>query len=404
MNRYYGQTYPIEGGYSFMALIHEIGHALGLGHPGDYDAFDGTPITYANSAEYWQDSRQYTIMSYFDASATGANHQGYYASTPLMHDIVALQMLYGANYDTRSGDSVYGFNSNAGASFSLGSAGEKLIFSIWDGGGEDTLDFSGYLYTQIIDLREGRFSSVGGLDNNVSIAPGATIENAIGGAGIDLIYGNEADNSIRGFRGPDVLHGHGGDDEISGGNAHDKLYGNKGADRLFGDNGNDLLGGGEGNDYLSGGIGDDRLYDPAGDDVLNGGAGADLLVAGPGDDRLIGGGGADTLLGGAGADVFEFSSVSDSIAGTTRDFISDFKRGIDLIDLSQIDANTQLVGEQAFTWIAGAKFSGTAGELRYTTVGATDVVIQGDVDGDGVQEFAVQLKWLSLIGAEDIIL
>ncbi len=386
VNRYYGQTNPVEGGYSYMALIHEIGHAIGLGHPGDYDAWDGQPVTYSNSAEYLQDSRQYTVMSYFGAGSTGADHGGYYASTPLMHDIVALQMLYGANYDTRAGDSVYGFNANAGASFSLGSANEKLIFSIWDGGGEDTLDFSGYSNNQIIDLRDGSFSSVGGLTDNVSIAPGAVIENAIGGSGNDRLTGNGADNTIHGERGHDVVYGGGGNDVLSGSYAHDGLYGQTGNDRLFGENGNDRLGGGQGDDYVSGG------------------PGADTLFGAVGNDTLIGGGGADRMVGGPGADVFSFAAVTDSVAGNTRDYIDDFERGIDLIDLSGIDANVLIGGDQAFTWVGGAAFSGTAGELRYRPFSGTDVVVQADVDGDGKQDIAIQLKKLSALDSDDFVL
>src|SRR5262245_9720419 len=51
------------GGYGFITYLHEIGHTLGLSHPGTYDASSGTSITYANSAEYAQDSRRYTVMS-----------------------------------------------------------------------------------------------------------------------------------------------------------------------------------------------------------------------------------------------------------------------------------------------------------------------------------------------------
>src|SRR5262249_30222742 len=89
------------GRYDFMTFIHEIGHALGLDHPGNYNAGPGQVITYANSASYVEDSLQYTVMSYFGASNTGANHvfnnQTVYASTPLLDDITAIQRLYGAN-------------------------------------------------------------------------------------------------------------------------------------------------------------------------------------------------------------------------------------------------------------------------------------------------------------------
>ena len=109
-----------NGSYDYMALIHEIGHAIGLDHPGAYNG--GSPV-YAVDAGYVQDSRQYTVMSYFDAEETGAVHGWNYASTPLLHDIAAAQKLYGANMATRAGDTVYGFNSNADrAAFHITSA------------------------------------------------------------------------------------------------------------------------------------------------------------------------------------------------------------------------------------------------------------------------------------------
>ncbi|MGO4611561.1 M10 family metallopeptidase C-terminal domain-containing protein, partial [Variovorax sp. 2RAF20] len=79
-----------------------------------------------------------------------------------MDDIVAVQKLYGANLETRADDTVYGFNSNAGRDFySAMSADSKVVFSVWDGGGNDTLDFSGFSQNQKINLNQGSFSDVG---------------------------------------------------------------------------------------------------------------------------------------------------------------------------------------------------------------------------------------------------
>ncbi|MFP3632200.1 M10 family metallopeptidase C-terminal domain-containing protein, partial [Burkholderia sp. SIMBA_045] len=87
--------------------------------------------------------------------------------------------LYGANYSTRAGDTTYGFNSNTGRDFySASSSSDKLVFSVWDGGGNDTLDFSGFTQNQKINLNEASFSDVGGMVGNVSIAQGVTVENA----------------------------------------------------------------------------------------------------------------------------------------------------------------------------------------------------------------------------------
>jgi hypothetical protein len=212
---------PTAGSFQYLAIEHEIGHALGLEHPGNYNAAPGVSITYDASALYVEDSRQYTIMSYFGASNTGANHvyqgQAIFASTPLLHDIAAIQRLYGANTSFASGDTTYGFNSDADAAFRIGGSTHQVVYSIWDGGGVDTLDFSGYGNNQVIDLTAGNFSDVGALKKNVSIAVGAVIENATGGSGNDSLIGNAAGNRLAGGGGNDRLQGGGGSDVIDGG-------------------------------------------------------------------------------------------------------------------------------------------------------------------------------------------
>jgi serralysin len=208
-----------SGSYEFMAIMHEIGHAIGLDHPGAYNG--GSP-TYSGDAEYIEDSRQFTVMSYFDAANTGAQHGNAYASTPLLHDIAAIQLLYGANTSTRTGDTVYGFDSNADReAFRITSASQDAVFTIWDSGGRDTLNFSGYSASSVINLNDGTFSNVGGLIKNVSIAAGAMIENATGGSGNDYLRGNEVSNR---------LLGGGGNDTLVGGFARDVLIGGSGAD------------------------------------------------------------------------------------------------------------------------------------------------------------------------------
>src|SRR5262245_6066766 len=108
-NYYTNQSPGTLGGYGFLTLLHEIGHAIALPHPGDYN---DSSASYYTDALYQQDTRMYTVMSYFNASLTGANHGGYYAQTPLVDDIAAIQYVYGANNSTRAGDTVYGYHTN----------------------------------------------------------------------------------------------------------------------------------------------------------------------------------------------------------------------------------------------------------------------------------------------------
>jgi hypothetical protein len=123
--------------------------------------------------------------------------------------------------------------------------------------------------------------------------------------------------------------------------------------------------------------------------ILFGGAGNDVLIGGDGGDTLYGAGSGDTLTGGLGNDVFRYDNITDSNP-VERDGIQDFTLG-DLIDLSRIDANTTLGGDQAFDFIGGAAFSGTAGELRFENISAGGPiwVIQGDTDGINGADFEV---------------
>lgn len=218
---YYAQnTTPELGNYGRHTIVHEIGHTLGLMHPGEYNAGQNVP-GYLKS-DYAEDSRQYSVMSYWGEYETGANFGGNSAAAPLLHDIAAMHYLYGANYSTRTGDDTYGFNSTTDKDyFRANHASDKLIFSVWDAGGNDTFDFSGFTQDQIIDLRDEHFSDVGGLVKNVSIAKGVVIENAISGFGDDIIIGNDANNTLTGGAGDDMIYGGAGADILWGGSGSD---------------------------------------------------------------------------------------------------------------------------------------------------------------------------------------
>ncbi|MEL7049653.1 MAG: M10 family metallopeptidase, partial [Pseudomonadota bacterium] len=174
---------PERGDWGYMTYVHEIGHALGLDHAGDYNG--GSP-SYGDTSTGWiyaEDSIQYTVMSYFGAGNTGAIWNYNYAQTPMVYDILAIQRMYGAETTTRTGDTVYGFDTTEVGSVYDFSTNSTPILTIWDAGGTDTLNVSNYRNDQFVDLNDGAYSNVGGLTSNVAIAFNAVIENAETGAG-----------------------------------------------------------------------------------------------------------------------------------------------------------------------------------------------------------------------------
>lgn len=334
------------GGDGFKQMLHEIGQALGLKHPDEGSV--RLPPAQATTA--------YTVMADVDApnlqtwAITGgpSNWQAVARTvqpqTPMLYDIAALQMVYGANTGFAAGNDTYGFAPN-----------EVLLRTIWDGGGIDTIDLSNQTLPSVVNLTPGSFSSVAmrlteadrrvdipsfasslatpSYDgrNNLAIAYGTVIENATGGAGDDTIFGNEANNRLVGGDGADRLFGWFGDDRLEGG---------VGDDQLHGDGGNDTLDGGAGVDFV--GINGPRAeftYARNGDGTvtvrqLQTGE-EDLLIGveqlgfidafvplAPGvvdgwhfgtefDDRISGTGGADGLFGDRGADTLNGSGGDD---------------------------------------------------------------------------------------------
>lgn len=331
------------GGYDYSTVIHELGHSVGLEHPGDYNADPNDQPNYQRDAEYREDSLQYSVESYFEAEETGAFHNGLYLRTLGLHDIAALQRLYGANMATRTGNDAYGFGGKG--VYGLSSAKEQAVFSIWDAGGKDTLDFSKYANTQTIDLHADKFSSTGGLKWNVSIAKGVTIENAIGGSGKDTIVGNEVANLLSGGRGADTIGGNGGADRIKGGAGFDTMDGGAGKDTLdYSDLGRGIYVELKGKTYATV---EDAATEQAIDKVRNfenivGSRGGDVLIAdgtsntilaGEGDDALNGLGGVDRLSGGVGDDQFAFGGAA--LSKLAVDFITDFAKGDRILLLAE---------------------------------------------------------------------
>jgi len=205
---------------------------------------------------------------------------------------------------TRTGNTTYGFYSNAGDLYDL-SVNTAPRYVIWDAGGFDTINLELANGHVELDLRPGAFSSFGGGTNNIAIAYDhfatnpwdAWIEAARGGSGRDTLRGNDGDN---------FLYGGANNDRLYGANGVDALYGEDGRDRLEGGDMADALHGGDGNDTLLGQDGDDDLRGGNGNDSLDGGEGADTLLGGDGDDLLLGDIGLDRFDGGAGLDAVDF--------------------------------------------------------------------------------------------------
>ena len=319
---------------SFFNYIHEIGHALGLGHAGPYDS----PFTYRVDSIFPGESWQATVMSSFSQTEnTYIDASFAYPITPMIADIIAIQNLYGVPTDINAGDTVYGSQSNVGGYlgqfFALASGEdydpevyrdeEWITLTLYDTGGIDTLDWRIDTFDQRIDLRPEGISDLGGRVGNVVIARDTWIENVIAGSGNDRVIGNAVANRLAGSAGNDELWGRGGDDVLEGNAGADRLEGGAGADRLDGGAGTDTVsysgsdgavtvdleaGTGEGGHAEGDVIMDvENVLGSGYGDVLGGNSGANRLDGGDGDDILDGGAGADRLLGGAGMDTVSYA-------------------------------------------------------------------------------------------------
>jgi Ca2+-binding RTX toxin-like protein len=337
-------------------------------------------------------------------------------------------------------------NGGAGADTLNGGDGFDTV-SYADATAAVSIDLTRASSTWTGDARGDVFSSIDQilLTNFNDLLIGDANANVIkGGDGYDRIYGEGGDDGLTGGNGNDLLQGGDGNDVIRGDGfaaapGNDYLYGNAGDDVLGGDGGSDFLDGGAGADVLDGADGydtanygdaasgvsidltansstwtgdahgdtlisieafdltdfadvfrgdgaDNTIISRAGNDQLFGGGGNDRLVAGAGNDILSGGLGADILAGEQGADTFKYFAVEESSGVNGVDNVSDFTQGQDKIDLSAIDANGTVAGNQAFTFLDNpASHTGDWTGFVWSVTdarGTATIFVSNDADAD----------------------
>ncbi|EYD75515.1 Alkaline phosphatase [Rubellimicrobium mesophilum DSM 19309] len=343
-----------------------------------------------------------------------------------------------------------GFNAAAKAhKYDITLTGKSAVFRV-DGGAVATFDASdmpgGVWYSgnlrSVVNLWAGdsRYNTWSGVYSPLSSPIKARIVDASVRDGdvssTPPSQGTSGADILKGTNGNDVLSGLGGNDSLAGGLGNDKLYGGAGSDKLSLDDGSDYLDGGADNDWLvaagstgvtvnlgvttaqgtgrgwdtirgiedvEGSSGADTLLGNSGGNSLKGGAGNDVLRGQAGADTLNGGLGRDVLSGGSDSarDVFVFNAVAESALGATRhDVINDFRRGVDDISLSGIDANTHVAGNQAFQW--GGSTAKAYG--LWTVDSSSSILLKGDVTGDRVADFEIQVNGIHALDTGDLLL
>ncbi|QXZ15489.1 calcium-binding protein [Pseudomonas sp. AO-1] len=301
---------PIKGTYDYMTFVHEIGHALGLKHPFDTSATNKTLLDPS------LDDAHFTVMSY-------NSNYSYQPTTPMVLDIIAMQSLYGANMLWQTGDNYYKWDAN-----------QSVFETIWDAGGNDTIDGSNQLTFVNINLNEGTYSKIGkaftDLNNNtqindgLAIAFGAKIENAIGSVFNDTLTGNALNNVLNGMEGADTMDGGAGNDTYYVDNIGDVVI-ERGTSASEIDTVMSTLSYSLGTNLENltllgtaniNGTGNER------NNVITGNSGDNILDGGTGIDRMIGGAGNDTYIVDNSSDVIVETSTLASEIDTVRSSVN----------------------------------------------------------------------------------
>lgn len=364
-------------------------------------------LTFTGTASFYGGSGNDTLESYFDGPGINLANATYQMYGEAGDDLLKATYYYpwseSENYGAGK-DFLYGGSGND--TYVLQQGTDAVIEKA--GEGYDTVQGWGDNYTlapnveklQLFyggDAAPRGFHGTGNDLDNVLI--GTDDNDALDGAGgNDTIYGKAAGENYNFNTDADTIHGGAGNDLIFGGagnadtwDGDDKLYGDDGNDEIYGHNGNDLFYGGTGNDRLWGQAGNDTLYGGTGADAMGGGSGNDTLYGEADNDVLAGTGGADKLSGGPGNDTYDFDYVSELAPGTAnRDTILDFA-GVgaavgDRIDLSTIDANAGVAGNQAFV------FGGSGAGHVWAKASGTDTLVQADVGGAAGPELEILVK------------
>ncbi len=336
--------------YYLQTFIHEIGHALGLGHGGNYN---GTG-SHATDAAYENDSWQMSIMSYFAQNeAPEVDADFAFVATPQIADIAAIHDLYGTPTNVETGNTVYGDGNTTGRS--INDLTGVYASTIVDNGGIDTIDLGSRSSNQNLSLVVDTFSDLNGKTGNFAIGRGTVIENAITGSGNDTITGNDANNHLQSGSGNDSLVAGAGNDTLEGGSGNDTMVGGTGNDTYYVDSTDDRIveNAGEGADLVNSaislelrnlsnnieslvltgtadinGAGNGRkntITGNDGDNILNGAWGNDTLYGGAGNDTFMDDNGNDLMVGGTGNDTYYVDSTDDRIvekAGEGADLVN----------------------------------------------------------------------------------